>query len=171
MNLFLCNEMIPSWGESRKSPAVHFLYFLHPVCSVLVLVAVTTEIPLDKDIKILSVPAGNKCLANQRRAMDRWWLTQGLKQWLLTGEASPQGCVNKFQGGAPYMESLINTFTNKHICFYTWKKSGGFETMDNYLEAWKKRWRTTDIKGAINSRTTILCCVKPKLCIQDIYFT
>jgi len=40
-----------------------------------------------------------------------------LKQWFLTGEES----VN-FQGGAspdaPYnMESLINEFTNKYICF------------------------------------------------------
>jgi len=36
------------------------------------------------------------------------------------------------------MESLINKFTNEHICFFTtYSKSRGLGTNDNYLrEAW-----------------------------------
>jgi len=53
-----------------------------------------------------------------------------MHQWVLT-----EGASINFQGGAspyaPYhMESFINKFTNKRICFCS---QGVFETKDNYL--------------------------------------
>jgi len=56
------------------------------------------------------------------------WFTWILKDWLehkfLTGEGGAKGASMNFQGGtspyAPYnMESLIDKFANKYICFHS----------------------------------------------------
>jgi len=38
------------------------------------------------------------------------------------------------------MESLVNKFANKYICFYTLFMSGGLKTKDNYVRGpWQKK--------------------------------
>jgi len=64
-----------------------------------------------------------------------------------------QGGVNKFPGfESPHalynMESLINRFTKKCICFYISLKVRGLETKNISLkESYEKRLRTTGLNG------------------------
>jgi len=62
-----------------------------------------------------------------------------LKQWFLTkGHASPGESIN-FQRSASFyalynIESLINKFTNKYICFYNLFNVRELGTKDDYFE-------------------------------------